>query len=514
MKKHGLLLLIFICALTCLAQQKYSAESKESIYPLWEFAVDDSGKILDKPLYRQLSFWGPRLFPSGDPGVASSAMANYVNTFKHNHDRLQKSYIWSTTNPEPIWTEKGPIGKTNQSFGDGRGVGRINRITFDPGYNPPANRTLYASSEAGGIWRSENDGLNWFVCGTDNIEFPTSAIGDIAIDPTNPNIIYVVTGPSDWRHQYTKDAGSHWIRVGENPQFTMGVWKGVMNITTPVQSSSDIVVSWTQVNNAGTNGFLNLFDDLGDGTKVGLGSANKIVVREVGMPSKVEIWVATTKGVARNLDAENNGQWDIIFAGLNGQEDGSLRNIIFKENSNKVFVSGRDIYEFTPNPNPNVPGTWASLTGPGKGLDFTTPSGISPSRINITTIPGSTNVNKLWAYTLDESTNMRYVHKYDGTSWTLLASGHYPTIWVGVTQGRCDIAVNPLDETEIFVTANVVLKIDNSGGFIEVSSYNGSKVHADIHALAMPVHAPNFSFKLCAWHDGRVSRATTHPSNN
>ncbi|MBN1339155.1 MAG: right-handed parallel beta-helix repeat-containing protein, partial [Bacteroidales bacterium] len=72
---------------------------------------------------------------------------------------------------------------------------------------------------AGGLWKSTTGGNNWTVCGTDDL--PTIGIASIAIDPSNPDIIYIGTGDRDG-----------WSTPG------MGVYK-----------STDGGISWSHMNN-------------------------------------------------------------------------------------------------------------------------------------------------------------------------------------------------------------------------------------------------------------------------
>ena len=53
------------------------------------------------------------------------------------------------------------------------------------------NYTIYAASASGGVWKTENEGTTW----TPVFEnMATAAIGDIALAPSDPNIVWVGTG--------------------------------------------------------------------------------------------------------------------------------------------------------------------------------------------------------------------------------------------------------------------------------------------------------------------------------
>ena len=95
---------------------------------------------------------------------------------------------------QAVWAPLGPMPIQNgQTYGLPRVAvsGRIAAITFDPRYDGASNQTVYVGSAQGGVWRSTENGANWVPI-TDGL--PSLAIGAIAIDPTNPRLIYVGTG--------------------------------------------------------------------------------------------------------------------------------------------------------------------------------------------------------------------------------------------------------------------------------------------------------------------------------
>ncbi|HNQ13808.1 MAG TPA: T9SS type A sorting domain-containing protein [Bacteroidia bacterium] len=69
----------------------------------------------------------------------------------------------------------------------GGGTGRINIMRIDP---TDPNK-LYAGAACGGLWMSSDGGVNW---STTSDLLPSISIGDIAINPIQPNILYVATG--------------------------------------------------------------------------------------------------------------------------------------------------------------------------------------------------------------------------------------------------------------------------------------------------------------------------------
>jgi photosystem II stability/assembly factor-like uncharacterized protein len=84
------------------------------------------------------------------------------------------------------WTFKGPA----ISNGGYIGLGRLACIAFHP---TDAN-TFWVGSAAGGLWKTTDGGNTW-SSNTDNL--PVLGVSDIAIDPTDPNIMYIATGDGD-----------------------------------------------------------------------------------------------------------------------------------------------------------------------------------------------------------------------------------------------------------------------------------------------------------------------------
>src|SRR5262249_41995546 len=100
------------------------------------------------------------------------------------------------------------IGPTNQA-------GRVSVITGVPG-DP---FTFYVSGANGGVWKTINGGTTWRPI-FDNQS--VLSIGEIALAPSNPDIIYVGTGEENPRNNASfgdgvyrsNDAGQTWTHVG------------------------------------------------------------------------------------------------------------------------------------------------------------------------------------------------------------------------------------------------------------------------------------------------------------
>lgn len=157
------------------------------------------------------AFMEPRVYPSGNLSLPSQTWKNYQDYLNQNNSgaKLGNNMIASST-----WTAMGPFGAmTSSACGLPRKAGRENFITF----HPTIPTTYWAGAPAGGLWKTTNDGTTWTTT-TDNL----AVIGcsDLAIDPTNPNIMYLATGDGDAGDTYcigvlkSIDGGNTWNPTG------------------------------------------------------------------------------------------------------------------------------------------------------------------------------------------------------------------------------------------------------------------------------------------------------------
>lgn len=151
-----------------------------------------------------------RTFPfyNADPEAYRLAIAQ---TIKMRADT--KSSLLQKKMGQPQWEFAGPV-----NIG-----GRVVDIEFDP-VNP---KNVYAAAATGGILKSTDNGITWYPI-FDNQAVLT--IGDLAVNPKNPDIIYAGTGEANGGHNNfpggglykSTDAGSTWNFIGLENSTSIG----------------------------------------------------------------------------------------------------------------------------------------------------------------------------------------------------------------------------------------------------------------------------------------------------
>jgi photosystem II stability/assembly factor-like uncharacterized protein len=106
-------------------------------------------------------------------------------------------------------------GMTWRSIGPVNMAGRITDVEADP-RNP---KVFYVAGATGGLWKTINAGTSWIPLWENS---PIASLGDIAIAPSNPDIIYLGTGEDDSRNSVqpgygiykSTDGGVTWRSLG------------------------------------------------------------------------------------------------------------------------------------------------------------------------------------------------------------------------------------------------------------------------------------------------------------
>ena len=162
-----------------------------------------------KPLKRWEYYWSHLANARGDLPTAQQLWESW---------KTKTSQSAKNPNPFADWSSVGPV---DVGVFSGRlpGTGRLNAIAVDPNDRD----TWYAGAPAGGIWKTTNAGQTWINLFDD---FPQIGVSGIAIDPNDSNIIYIATGDDDAADSYSigvfksTDGGQTWSETGLNPSNT------------------------------------------------------------------------------------------------------------------------------------------------------------------------------------------------------------------------------------------------------------------------------------------------------
>jgi PKD repeat protein len=180
-------------------------ETKAAFEAYWEGKTIEKGKGYSI-FKRWENYVEPRVFPSGDLSLLGRSVTNYS---EWEADKLAAGVAKSLSG---TWTSIGPFG----SFGGNSGnAGRLNFVRFDP----TNTNVIWVGAPDGGLWKSIDGGNSWT---TNTDELSVIGVSDVAIDPSNPQIMYLATGDSDGKATYSTgkmksiDGGVTWNTTGLN----------------------------------------------------------------------------------------------------------------------------------------------------------------------------------------------------------------------------------------------------------------------------------------------------------
>ena len=171
-------------------------------------------------LERQRWFYGQRTWPNSaiPPGARRDALLRMqriddaVRTARRAvRTPVSASQAFAITTDSANWTSIGP---KPTDPGPSATSGRVNSIAIDP----RDNNVVYIGGAMGGVWKTTDAGANWTPL-TDNQA--SLAMGAIALDPGNPDIVYAGTGEANFAQDSyygagilkSTDAGATWTNI-------------------------------------------------------------------------------------------------------------------------------------------------------------------------------------------------------------------------------------------------------------------------------------------------------------
>ncbi|MBS1705249.1 MAG: hypothetical protein JST40_05205 [Armatimonadetes bacterium] len=354
--------------------------------------------------------------------------------------------------------EAAELGPAPMDSGD---TGRVSAIACS---RQNAN-LVYVGGADGGVWKTTNGGTTWSWV---TPSLPTTAVGALAIDPSNDQILYVGTGEANFANHSrygmgifkTTNGGVSWVQLGANVFSGRCISRLVIDPSNKQRLFASVTTAGgfpelaAAKNHPNATGPLGVFRST-DGGETWTQLTN-------GLPSQTATDVA--------IDPSNP---QVLYAGI-GRIFGSTQNGIYKS------ADGGN--------------TWSKLAG---GLPTS-----SVGRITLCVAPSlSSRVYAMIARSCDASggngtTLGAYRTDNSGTSWTTLNVGSIQATYGWYLN---TIAVQPTNPNTVLFGGYTCSRSTNSGStFSDVTP-----PHVDLHAFDWDA-----SGNLWCGNDGGVHRST------
>ncbi len=342
----------------------------------------------------------------------------------------------------------------------GQSVGRIASVACHP-IDP---NLYYVGAADGGLWKTTDGGTTWTPL-SDN--WPTTAIGAVTLDPTNPSTIYVGTGEANFANHSryglglmkSTNAGATWTQLGAGTFSGRCFSKIAINASAPQR----LFVGITRA-----GGFPEMAGAKGHSQKDG---PEGVFMSDNGGVN----WIHQTNGIpalsATDVVIDPSNQ-STVYAAI-GRIFGSTQNGIYKTT--------------------NAGTSWTKLAG---GL----PSG-NVGRVNIAISPSNPNrlyavfVNPATATGGNAGTMSTWRSDNAGTTWTAINIGGFQATYGWYLSV---IGVHPTQPDIAFFGGLTLERTTNAGA----STSDVTTPHVDNHALAFDA-----SGRLLCGDDGGLHRS-------
>jgi photosystem II stability/assembly factor-like uncharacterized protein len=397
---------------------------------------------------RERYFYEERAYPFAriPAGALNAAKVQLELRFGSNVRRS----VLGASQADATWVEIGP-GTINA-----RDAGRVTALAL----HPVDRQTIYAGGAQGGVWKTTNGGTSWTALGQGECSL---AIGSIALDPVNPEIVYVATGEQN-------NSGDSYYGCG-------------------ILRSTNGGATWTQL---GASTFVTPF--AGNTTASGARFGNIAVDPRGAGGATATVLVAANTGVFRST---NSGQsWTSTFTG----HVSSL--VLDPSNPNVVYIAVDDF---------RTAGSAAAWVY--KSLD----NGVTWTQLPLA-IPAGTVVGRIDLAISRSQPLTLYAAVEDRVAGTA-TPGAFHSLWRTLDGGaswerrtatgfscndQCwydlEVAVDPGNPDRVFVGGVSLYRTENGG----TSFTNASGgIHVDHHAFVFDPSDPNTAY---AGSDGGVYR--------
>lgn len=443
----------FILVIICLSVAFFYLINSYSPDPVKTY-IEKSKKTERGPDKRPYEWeWMRRTYPyyNADPDAISNAI-------KKAHEmkfQLKKKYL-AKNKQIPQWEFAGPV-----NVG-----GRVVDIEF----NPLEPNIVYAAAATGGVFKSSDTGQTWSPIFDDQAVL---TIGDIGIDPVNPNIIFVGTGEANGGHNNFPGGG--------------------------IYKSTDAGESWKLAGLEGT-------------TSIGRIVINPLNTNIIYVAAVGSYFAPTPqRGLYKSTDGGTTWSKSLFVS----DSTGAIDIVMDKNNPNKLLVAKWERVR-----GPNVSHLYGSSSGIYKSVD----GGASWEKLGVDKGLPDPNLNKIGRIGLTISPSnpdIVFALFNDGSFYT----GLYVTHDFGATWERLDpnnlisqgtssfswyfgqVRVHPNDPNTIFVMDVAFMKSTDKGStWPIIYGYGGpEELHVDHHALAFHPSNPDY---LINGNDGGINIST------
>ncbi|MGB3587920.1 MAG: hypothetical protein WBA23_15335, partial [Tunicatimonas sp.] len=312
-------------------------------------------------------------------------------------------------------------------------------------------KTIYVGAASGGVWKSENGGTAWTSVFDDA---PTQNVGAVAIQPDNPDVVWVGTGEG-------------------NPRNSMNLGQGLFR-------SRDAGKSWEPVGLEETKTIHRILVDPTDG--------NIVYVGAMGDPFSPN----EHRGVYKTIDGGQS--WNKIL--FTNDQSGVGDMVMDPSNPQKIFAA---MYEHRRTPYSFTSG------GPGSGLFVTMDRGENwkqlgeknglPAgelgRIGIAISPS--NPDRVYAK-VEAEKNALYRSDDGGFTWVMINDD--PKFTNNRPFYFQELAVDPADENRLYnIYQPLSVSYDGGESFDPIPMIPADEtlgIHADFHAFWVDPNDPEF----------------------
>ncbi len=343
--------------------------------------------------------------------------------------------------------------------------GRITDIEF----NPLDGNIVYAGAATGGVFKSTDKGVTWVPIFDDAAVF---SIGDICIDPINPNIVYVGTGEANGGHNNFPGAG--------------------------VYKSTNAGETWQYVGLEQSCAIGRIIIDPNNTSKIFAAAVGSYFVPN----NERGLFVSTDAGATWNKS---------LFV---SDSTGCIDIVMHPEN-NQVLIAA--MWERVRQPG------YAHLYGPTSGMFKSTNGGSTWNKITSSVLPNpnTENVGRIGLAINKTNPDLIYSIYNDGANYIgLYKSINFGNSWVNVDTDNeisagvsnfswyfGQIRIHPTNPNIVYaLDVSFMRSTDGGQNWPIVYGYGGpEQLHVDHHALAFHPTEPNY---ILEGNDGGINRST------